>query len=347
SVAEQLALRPGVARFGPEPAEIRRLRANANYLNPEIGLLSNDTWRLVATYFRNITAMSLILLPLLAAALTIPWLLTAILMISPIPYTSVPLWIGMIGVAMGTAYMGINLPSGGNKRGSQRSFLVSCLLPLSVAAFAVTTYWAWFVAYGRTTPKWSFFGLIAPHQVVPFIYLGVLMHLVSWVTSLLRAHGFRLNEFLAVIFSGAILGWLFWVSATTVFSQPLATPELYTVFAAPVFLSMFYLDMLVFAIITSRWTGQEDREWWGRAAAWILSISVTWIGLSLLTLFGPLLLSRMMIWGMSTVTVGGAVGFIILLAGRFGFGSATTKSDDRIAALVSLIFNKTIAAYLF
>jgi hypothetical protein len=77
SVAEQLALRPGVARFGPEPAEIRRLRANANYLNPEIGLLSNDTWRLVATYFRNITAMSLILLPLLAAALTIPWLLTA------------------------------------------------------------------------------------------------------------------------------------------------------------------------------------------------------------------------------------------------------------------------------
>jgi hypothetical protein len=45
----------------------------------------------------------------------------------------------MAGVAMGVAYMGINLPCGGNKRGSQRSFLIFCLLPLLVAAFSMNT----------------------------------------------------------------------------------------------------------------------------------------------------------------------------------------------------------------
>jgi len=117
-------------------------------------------------------------------------------------------------------------------------------LPLLVAAFSMTTYWASFVAYGRTTPKWSFFGLTPPHEVVPFIYLGVLMHLLSWVTSLLRAHGFRLKEFIAVVASGAIGGCLLWLGATKIFPQPLAVAELYGVFAVPLFLTLFFLAVL-------------------------------------------------------------------------------------------------------
>jgi hypothetical protein len=87
-VVWELALRP-VARLGPEPTEISRLRLYANYLNREIGLLSTDTWRLIATYLRNITAMSLVLVPLLAAALTIPWLYAAMVVTNP-TYTSMP-----------------------------------------------------------------------------------------------------------------------------------------------------------------------------------------------------------------------------------------------------------------
>jgi hypothetical protein len=41
------------------------------------------------------------------------------------------------------------------------------------------------------------------------------------------------------------------------------------------------------------------------------------------------------------------IGFVILLVGRLGLGVTTVKPDDRIAAFISLIFNKTIAAYLF
>ena len=47
------------------------------------------------------------MIPLLAAALTVPWFYEAVLMRNPIPYTSIPLWIGVAGVAMGVAYIGI------------------------------------------------------------------------------------------------------------------------------------------------------------------------------------------------------------------------------------------------
>ena len=184
SVMAQLGQPRDNSRPNPEPVEIQNLRSYSNYLSPRLGLLSADTWTLFATYIRNLLLTSLVMIPLLAAALTVPWFYEAVLMRNPIPYTSIPLWIGVAGVAMGVAYMGINLPCGGNKRGSQRSFLIFCLLPLLVAAFSMTTYWASFVAYGQTTPKWSFFGLTPPHEVVPFIHLGVLMHLLSWVTSL-------------------------------------------------------------------------------------------------------------------------------------------------------------------
>jgi hypothetical protein len=343
SVASQLA-GPRDSRPNPEPVEIQNLRSYSNYLSPRLGLFSADTWTLFATYIRNLLLTSLVMIPLLAAALTVPWFYEAVLMRNPIPYTSVPLWIGVAGVAIGVAYMGINLPCGGNKRGSQRSFLIFCLLPLLVAAFSMTTYWAWFVAYGRTTPKWSFFGLTPPHQVVLFIYLGLLMHLLSWLTSLLPSHGFRLKEFIAVIASGAIGGYLLWLGATKIFPQPLAVAELYGVFAVPLFLTLFFLAILTFAGISSRWTNDEDREWWGRAAGWLLAVVIGWMLISGLVIFGPLLLSRTI----SILSAGGLAGLITILASRSSLVPANAEERDKAGSL-ALILSKavTIAAFIF
>jgi hypothetical protein len=344
SVMSQLAQPHHDSTPNPEPVEVQNLRSYSNYLSPRLGLLSSDSWTLFATYIRNLLLTSLVMIPLLAAALTVPWFYEAVLMINPIPYTPIPLWIGVVGVAMGVAYMGINLPCGGDERGSQRSFLIFCLLPLVIAAFSMTTYWAWFVAYGRTTPSWSFLGLTAPHQVVPFIYLGVVMHLLSWATSLLRAHGFRLKEFIAVVASGAIGGFLLWLGATKIFPQPLAVAELYGVFAVPLFLTLFFLAVLTFAGISSRWTNDEDREWWGRAAGWLLAVVIGWTLISGLVIFGPLLLSRTL----SVLSAGGIAGLFTMMAGRSRLLPA--KSDERAkAGPLTLILSKavTIAAFIF
>src|SRR3546814_18377254 len=48
---------------GKEPQPIRHLREYSNYLNPKLGVLSADSWTLLATYLRNPVLHWLMLLP--------------------------------------------------------------------------------------------------------------------------------------------------------------------------------------------------------------------------------------------------------------------------------------------
>ena len=143
-------------RPNPEPTQMQNLRSYSNYLSPRLGLLSADTWTLVATYFRNLLLNWLVLIPLLAAVLTIPWIYAAILMTNPPPDTSIPLWLGTVCLVIGVTYMGINLPSSGVACWSQTRFLWLCLSPLFLAAVFITTYWAWFTHHGGKIPEFHF-----------------------------------------------------------------------------------------------------------------------------------------------------------------------------------------------
>ena len=83
SVIARLAHPHSDARPNAEPAEIQNLRNYSNYLSPHFGFFSTDMWGLLAAYLRNLAAMSLVLIPLLAATLTIPWLYVSVLMRNP------------------------------------------------------------------------------------------------------------------------------------------------------------------------------------------------------------------------------------------------------------------------
>src|SRR5689334_22636469 len=75
-VSQELQQR-GASKLEPEPPAIQHLRRYSNYLTPQIGLFSGDTWALLGTYARNVTMNLLILLPLLFAAVLLPRLLVA------------------------------------------------------------------------------------------------------------------------------------------------------------------------------------------------------------------------------------------------------------------------------
>src|SRR5689334_23972152 len=65
-------------------------------------------------------------------------------------------------------------------------------------------------------------------------------------------------------------------------------------------------------LFPSRRSSDLDREWWGRAGAWVLIASTTWAALGSLVVFGPGLLS----YTPTLVTsVGGLSGVISLLLG--------------------------------
>jgi hypothetical protein len=57
---------------------IRYLREFSNYLTPQVGFFSADTWTMLAIYFRNMLLNWLVLLPLIAAVLMVPRFLFAL-----------------------------------------------------------------------------------------------------------------------------------------------------------------------------------------------------------------------------------------------------------------------------
>jgi hypothetical protein len=344
SVVTQLGHPSDHARPNPEPIEIQNLRSYSNYLTPRLGILSADSWTLVGTYLRNLLLNWCVMIPLLAAFLALPWIFSSIVMMDPPPRTDAIFWVGAVLVVIAVAYMGLNLPCGRNLRWNQKRFLRFCLLPLFLASVLMTIYWAWFNYYGRSLIALPLFGFGPPQTWVPFLYLGITLHLVSWLTSLLPAHGFRTLEFLAVVISGAIGGVILWLGAQKLFPHPVTQMELYICLAVPGFMALFFLAIMVFAGISSRWTDDSDREWWGRATGWLLAVALGWLVISGLVVFGPLSLK----WTWSFITAGGAAAILTVLSSRSPLVAASQK-ERATASPLGLILSKasTIAAAVF
>ncbi len=344
SVVAQLAHPSEHARPNPEPIEIQNLRSYSNYLSPRLGILSADSWTLVGTYLRNLLLNWCVIIPLLAAFLALPWIFSSIVMMDPPPRSDVLLWVGAVMVVIGVAYMGFNLPCGGNLRWDQKRFLLLCLLPLFLASVLMTIYWAWFNYYGRSLIAWPLFGFGQPQTWVPFLYLGIALHIASWLTSLLPAHGFRTLEFVAVVISGAVGGIILWLGAQKLFPHPVMQMELYICLAVPGFMALFFMAIMAFAGISSRWTDDSDREWWGRATGWLLAVALGWLLISGLVVFGPLSLK----WTWSFITTGGVAALVTVLGGRSSMVAASQK-ERATASPLGLILSKasTIAAAVF
>jgi hypothetical protein len=77
AVKQALAAEPPLDVEAPEARQVSYLRAFSNYLTPRLGLLSADTWTLVAIGVRNILLNWLVLVPLITAPLVIPLLAVA------------------------------------------------------------------------------------------------------------------------------------------------------------------------------------------------------------------------------------------------------------------------------
>lgn len=120
--------------------------------------------------------------------------------------------------------------------------------------------------------------------------------------------------------------------------------ELYICLSTPFFMALFFLGIMVFAGISSRWTDDQDREWWGRATGWLFAVAVGWLLISGLVIFGPLSLK----WTWSFITTGGLAALVTVLGGRSPKVAASEK-ERATASPLGLILSKasTIAAVVF
>jgi hypothetical protein len=90
-----------------EPAEIKNLRENSNYLTPRVGIGSNDTWTALAISFRNVSLNWLLFGPLLVLLALIPNIFLTSVVAFPWRVAAapalLPVFLGLGALGLGTA----------------------------------------------------------------------------------------------------------------------------------------------------------------------------------------------------------------------------------------------------
>ncbi len=123
---------------------------------------------------------------------------------------------------------------------------------------------------------------------------------------------------------------------------------LYSVFSVPSILLLMGLQAVLIAGFASRFSKDDDQEWWARAGAWVLIVALAWSVVHLLVLYGPLLLLTLgdtfrdlqrgglselgwSDWGKLLGTLAGIVSGAVTL---FGGTSAKTPANSKEAQTI-------------
>jgi patatin-like phospholipase len=306
NVINQLKSRPDSGLL-PEPRPIRHLREFSNYLAPKSGLTSVDFWTLITTFIRNMFLNWLVLISWLAAAMMIPRLYLGAMLLPPSGWDTSPdyartmhsydvalsilLVIAVVLIATAMAYAIIDVPSTGNARLSQRRFLKYRQLPLLVASLIVAAWWAIFRNIHGSEP------FPAGIWLFRFILFTTACYLsggaLAAILRLFRRQAPRPDRFVhsvlrfgTILLTAAFAGVCLWIIATKMFFAPASNALNYVCFAPALILAVLLLVNFLFTGLASWVTEDEDREWWGRSAAWLLITIIGWIVVNAIVLWG-------------------------------------------------------------
>ena len=297
----------GVSKLDPEPPAIHHLRAYSNYLTPQLGLFSGDTWALVGTYARNVTMNLWVQVPLLLAAVLLPRIIVAALyqMRGGLITARLFLLAATVCGTFGIAYLTLRRPSveridapraesdAARKMQGQRWFFLLSLVPLFATALFLVLYWAEAVAQQTEFSIWDFalFGL--------FMQAGGLL-------GIRRFKGVRLLTELLLFAASGLLGGAMLYFAVLIF--PSHNPLLLAAFGPPLFLVNFLGAATIYVAAISRtpYSFDEDLEWWARTGGWTLLIAAAWAVAFAVVIYGPLMVLEAPHWyaaGASSVAV--------------------------------------------
>lgn len=353
--------RPPTSPIDPDPKPISHLRTYSNYLSPKVGLMSADTWTLVATLSRNLVMTWLVFIPALMAFLMIPRMWAAFLLRPSFAINqdgSLSLWLGSLASIIALTYIGLSLPSTGARNDRLKYFLLWCLLPLVIASASLSIYWVRLdsdIRRSMGVKDFILYQLVI--IVIPWIFcFGAHLRRAKWrglpgntlVMNVLKYFAMIVVGTLMVGLAQSVSGFLMWFMATQVFNFDTQATRLYAAFAVPLILLLFVWAGTLIAGFTSRFTEDSDQEWWARAGAWLFIVMFGWTAITLLVLYGPSLLTttihKLLNWAESDWTptdiiklvtaIGAVISGIITLAGGF---SAKTPANEREAQKAGLM----------
>ncbi len=324
-VIAELAATPNT-KVDPEPPEVLHLRKFSAYLSPKLGVLSADTWTLIATVLRNILLNWFVLLPALVCILVIPQLVRAVIVFGGSDTARAVFRYASLGLAAAAiVYVVIDLPSAGDRRKSQRAFLLFNLLPLSISSLLISIYFGWSLKNWNYVPRISWKEFLAYPVLVLLIgfAIGLVFAFKKGELNLQRVVGAAICAVLTGVAVGAISRAL----ADGLTGVLRDNPSLYTTLAFPAVFAILGASSVIFVGLTSRIATDDDREWWARAAAWLLIVPVTWLVFTGLVLHGPDMIQhiRYQIFG---------TGLLGSIASWLGFSRKTSSGHEKGVALI-------------
>lgn len=312
----------------PEPMPLTHLRAYSNYLTPRLGLFSGDTWSIVATVLRNILLNWCLLLPLLAAFVMLPrlWLMALSL---PVRHdVAIAALLASVGLLLcGLSYIGVDLPSVGGAQYSQNRFLALCLMPIVLGVALLISSWAW-LAPDVLTSSWLVWFVAAG----ALVFVAAVCCSAAWITLRTKRPPTNLAEpmlqgshnrtaptgvtpalLIVAMLSGSLAGLAGWWLSSIVSPHPGTFASLYIVFAPAIVLVTLAAIATLFIGAGSKFTNDEDREWWSRAGGWLIVVACVWTIGAAITITGPDLTTKALAIGSS----GGVAGLLTAVLGYY------------------------------
>ena len=340
---------------GPkEHPAIRHLRQFSNYLTPKVGLLSADTWTLVATYTRNLLLNLLIITLTLAGALLLPRAMSGLLAAFSDLDPSLLLVISGIFLVLPIGFISYNLVSIDEKRlksdypffKEQRGVQWAIVAPVFIASVFLSL---WLKTNGVAfSSSWN------------AIWQGGLVYVVAWsVGWIIYVLFFRSSAterksfaeiggaFLVLLISGGVGGILFQVAfkhaLRPIIELQYLDGNLFYLAAPVIIVFVFSLVLVLHIGLAGRGTTDDMREWWSRLGAWFIIYCIAWLGLWASTFALPWALSRLQLgdWTKAGVVLGWIATTVAgVLAGKGDEtgGKAQKLAKEFIAKIAPFVF---------
>ena len=299
---ELAAPRPEPAKPSNEPDPLRWVRRYSSYLAPRTGLTSLDSWTLIVTYLRNLALNWLVLVPLLAAVVCVPFFARALI--------TAPWWgdyvaIERLGIALTVAGLFIlrwrtySTGSVGVQRRRVRFDRVVLPLLFCGAVVMAIGHHAFAISKGGL---FKGFGLLEVAADVVFAAggLGILFILLDLPRARVRPWRDRVILFVAFAVSALLSGYAvtFWQDffpwERTLDNQAGRGLAL-ALLGPPAWLVLLLLPEVLFLAMAGSLADDHDREWWARNVAFVVRTCLGWIAGGVLVLLGPRLLDFLVV----------------------------------------------------
>jgi hypothetical protein len=333
---------------GVEPPQIRGLRADSNYITPTLGLLSADTWTLVAVYVRNLILNWLLFAPFFIGCLLVPHWCLDMLSWAHAQQLDSRFW-NKVGAVLLTVGLACAICGRFRMRGqwvTTSRFLLLVLTPIVSSAMAFT-----FAAMIAREVYWS---------IADGALYGLAVYFAAWVIGRLAARRWDLKVLFFDLFcwvgAGAVVGLLIAYGMQLIALHPGDvthggdTRAIVVLGLSGVVLAYLAGDILYVGLSSLSQRGEMDREWLARASGWLSAVAVSWAAVSSIALYGPDLLRTG--WVVAS-GIGGVSGLTTLILGSSGVTAATRAAEavkhiplSRLASLAAVIFAIVLGAVL-